>query len=152
MHKINNIDNIADEFIDPDFESDLQTKLLGKLAGTKKLNINIDLVKPGAKSTKYHSHSTMEEFFIILKGTGKLRLNNKEYEIKQGDFLSKPAGENIAHQFINDSKAVLEILDIGTKDESDIVTYPDEGTVLIKNLNKAFNIRSELKDWKSEPD
>ncbi|MCP4178758.1 MAG: cupin domain-containing protein [bacterium] len=152
MNKINNIDNIADEFIDPGVESDLQTKLLGKLAGCKKLCINIDLVKPGAKSTKYHSHSTMEEFFIILNGTGKLRLNNKEYKIKLGDFLSKPSGKNIAHQFINDSDTVLEILDISTKEENDIVSYPDEDIILIKKLNKVFSIESELKDWTSEPD
>jgi uncharacterized cupin superfamily protein len=30
--------------------------------------VNIDYVKPGAKSTKFHSHSLQEEFFLILNG------------------------------------------------------------------------------------
>jgi len=67
MDKINNLENIPDEFIDdPNFKSGLQTQSLGKLAGSKDIYVNIDLVKPGRESTKYHSHSVQEEFFIIL--------------------------------------------------------------------------------------
>ncbi len=152
MAKINNLENIPEEFIDdPNFISGLQTQLLGKLAGSKDIYVNIDLVKPGTESTKYHSHSVQEEFFIILEGTGKLRLNDKEYKIKQGDFLAKPSGENTSHQFINDSDGVLKILDIGTKVENDIVSYPDEDVILVKKLNKAFSLSNALDDWSSEP-
>lgn len=48
---------------DPEFESPLMTQYLGALAGSEKLYINIDHLKLGAKSAKYHSHSIKEEFF-----------------------------------------------------------------------------------------
>jgi len=101
------------------------------------------------ETRKLKSHSTFLE--TALEGTGKLRLNDKEYKIKQGDFLAKPSGENISHQFINDSDAILKILDIGTKSENDIVSYPDEDVILVKKLNKAFSISNALDDWSSEP-
>lgn len=80
----------------------------------------------GSESTKYHSHSLQEEFFLILKGTGTLRINNERKEVRAGDFLAKLAGKGIAHQFINTGTEILEILDCGLKVLGDIVTYPDD--------------------------
>ena len=92
MPKLHNIDNIPDDFIDdPLFETELRTKFLGALGGSEKIYINIDSIKPGAKSAKYHSHSMQEEFFLILKGEGVLRLDGRSIPVKPGDFFSKPA-------------------------------------------------------------
>lgn len=58
MKKIHNLTELPSEFIDdPKFESKLRTKYLGTAAGSEKLYINIDYVRPGGKSVKYHSHS-----------------------------------------------------------------------------------------------
>jgi uncharacterized cupin superfamily protein len=73
------------------------TKHLGALAGSERIYVNIDYVKPGAKSVRYHSHSLQEEFFLILHGSGKVRIQEKVVPVKQGGFLAKPAGKGIAH-------------------------------------------------------
>ena len=152
MTTIHNVENVPDDFIDdPHFESGLQTKMLSALAGSVRIYVNIDYVKPGAKSVKYHSHSLQEEFFLILKGHGVLRLEDKIIQIKQGDFFSKPAGRNIAHQFINSGEEVLEILDCGTKDDNDLVFYPDENVILSKKLGLAFDKSDSLSNWTSDP-
>ncbi|MBC8527356.1 MAG: cupin domain-containing protein [Candidatus Cloacimonetes bacterium] len=152
MIKIYNLDDIPDNFIDaPYFKSDLKTKYLGALAGSEKLYVNIDFVKPGAKSVKYHSHSLQEEFFLILEGKGKVRINNKEFTVKRGDFFAKPAGKEIAHQFINDSDEILKILDCGVNDKNDIITYPDENVIYVKKENKSFRSKDSLKNWSSDP-
>ena len=152
MAEIHNLDNVPDEYVDdPRFESGLKTKFLGSLGGSEKIYINIDYVKPGAKSVKYHSHSIQEEFFLILKGKGTLRLNDRSISIKQGDFFSKPAGKEIAHQFINNGNEVLEILDCGTPDENDIISYPDEDIILIKKIEMAFENTAKIEGWSSEP-
>ena len=58
MSSIHNIEKIPDQFIDdPDFSSGLKTKFLGALGGSERLYVNIDYVKPGCKSVKYHSVS-----------------------------------------------------------------------------------------------
>lgn len=152
MNKIHNLTKLPSEFIDdPKFETKLRTKYLDAAAGSEKLYINIDYVKPGGKSVKYHSHSHQEEFFAILKGNGLLKFNDEEIQITTNDFFAKPAGKGIAHQFINNSDEILIILDCGTKDENDEVYYPDENITYIKREKKAYRDGKLIKDWSSEP-
>jgi uncharacterized cupin superfamily protein len=51
---------------DPDFQSKMKTILIWDAIGCEKIYENIDYVKPGAESVKYHSHSKQEEFFLII--------------------------------------------------------------------------------------
>lgn len=152
MNNISNVDSIPKEYMyDPDFQTKLKTILVGDAIGCEKIYVNIDYVKPGAVSVKYHSHSRQEEFFLILSGKGILRIDGKEVSIKTGDVISKPAGKDIAHQFINNSEEILQILDVGTREEDDIITYPDENVVFLKDTKLVFNINDKVKKWTSEP-
>ena len=85
---IKNTRKLPDQFIWHDTVG-LTTKSLGDAAGSRKIYVNIDYVPPKAYSTKYHSHSQQEEFFMILSGTGTLRLNEEEKTVRQGDFIVK---------------------------------------------------------------
>jgi len=152
MPEIYNLDTVPEKFIDdPKFESELKTKYLGALAGSERIYVNIDYVKPGAKSVKYHSHSMQEEFFLILRGRGTVRIQEKTLPVKQGDFFAKPAGKGIAHQFINNGDEVLEILDCGINGKSDIIEYPDEDLLLVKEKRFVFKRAETVKDWSSDP-
>ena len=152
MKKIYNLTEISSEFIDdPKFESKLRTKYLGAAAGSEKLYINIDYIKPGGKSVKYHSHSQQEEFFAILKGNGLLRYNDKETNVRVNDFFAKPAGKGNSHQFINNSNDILIILDCGTREDNDEIYYPDEKVTYKKNVKQAFKGKELIKIWSSDP-
>lgn len=137
----------------PVFDEDylgMSTLYLGAAAGSEQIYVNIDRIQPGAKSVKYHTHSRQEEFFMILGGTGTLRMNGEEHLVSKGDFVAKPAGKNNAHQFINTGVEVLEILDVGTKAEGDVVYYPDEDVYYVRG-KAAFKGSDALTDWDSEP-
>jgi len=134
------------------FDQTMATFELGRLAGSGRLYVNIDRVRPGFKSCKFHHHSRQEEFFIVLNGSGQLRLNERLLSIKKGDFFAKPAGKGIAHQFINSGTEILEILDIGTNEAEDIVYYPDEQTELHKPERRVYRHGQELENWSSDPD
>ena len=152
MDRISNIDNIPKEFMyDPDFQSKMKTVLIGDAIGSERIYINIDFVKPGGVSVKYHSHSKQEEFFMIMSGNGILRVNGEEIPIKTGDVFSKPGGKDIAHQFINNSSEILQILDVGTRDTDDVATYPDENKVYIRNKKMVFNMDDTVENWTSDP-
>lgn len=152
MSKILNINTIPKEHIDdPDFQSKMKTLLIGDALGCEKIYVNIDYVKPGGKSAKYHSHSKQEEFFLILQGSGILRMNNEEMPIKTGDVISKPAGKGISHQFINNGSEILQILDAGTREKDDIATYPDENRVFLRGKGLIFDINDNITDWNSDP-
>ena len=152
MPEVHNLDAVPDEYTDdPRFESQMKTKYLGALAGSERIYLNIDYVKPGAKSAKYHCHSLQEEFFLILRGRGNVRIQERIVPVKQGDFFAKPAGMMIAHQFINDGDEVLEILDCGVNDKNDLIEYPDEDALLVKEKGLVFKKAETLKDWSSDP-
>jgi len=152
MVKIHNLTELPEKFIDdPEFKSKLRTKYLGAAAGCEKLYINIDYIRPGGKSVKYHSHSHQEEFFAVLKGNGCLRTNNEEVDVKMNDFLAKPAGKGIAHQFINNSDDILIILDCGTEDKNDEIYYPDEDITYKKKDKKAYKNGKLIDNWFSDP-
>ena len=80
---------------------------------------------------------TTEEFFLILSGSGLLRMSDETAPVRAGDFVAKAAGKGIAHQFINNGTEVLEILDCGTTEPGDVIDYPDE--------------RIRGKNWSSDP-
>lgn len=152
MYKISNINTIPDEYIDdPNFESKMKSLLIGDALGSEKIYVNIDFVKPGGKSTMYHSHSRQEEFFLIISGNGLLRINEEEIPVKTGDVISKPAGKNIAHQFINNSSEILQILDVGNRDKDDVAIYPDENKIFIRNKKLVFNVNDNIENWTSDP-
>ncbi|MPM00562.1 hypothetical protein SDC9_46789 [bioreactor metagenome] len=150
--KIYNLDTLEEKFVWKD-AAGLMTQYLGEAAGSRKLYVNIDKVSPGAFSTKYHSHSQQEEFFMVLSGCGTLRLNGKEYSIKKGNFIAKPSGQNIAHQFYNSGSEMLVILDVGTVEKEDTCYYPDEGVYLHKSNgdSKVFGKQSLIEGWTSDP-
>ena len=152
MRRVSNINNIPREYMDdPDFQSKMKTVLIGDALGCEKIYVNIDYVKPGGKSVKYHSHSKQEEFFLIMSGEGILRMDGQQIPVKVGDVVSKPAGKDIAHQFINNGSEILQILDMGTREQGDIATYPDENTILLRDSNLAFHVDNGIKGWDSDP-
>jgi len=152
MDTIQNLTKLQTEFIDdPKFVSKLRTKYLGAAAGSEKLYINIDYVKPGGKSVKYHSHSHQEEFFAILKGSGLLRFNKEKMQVTTNDFFAKLSGEKIAHQFINDSNDILIILDCGVQDDNDEIYYPDEDVTYRKMEKQAYKGGRPIDNWYSDP-
>ena len=150
--KINNVSKLNESFIWQD-QVGLITQSLGAAAGSQKLYVNIDQVPTNAFSTKYHSHSQQEEFFMILDGFGTLRLTGEEYAVTKGDFIAKPPAKDIAHQFYNSSKDTLVILDVGTVEREDTCYYPDEDIYLHKSNgeNIAFRKQAILDNWTSDP-
>lgn len=149
---IKNIEKLLEPYIWNDGVG-LTTKSLGEAAGSEKIYVNIDYVPPKAYSTRYHSHSQQEEFFLILSGTGTIRLNDEEKTVSKGDFIAKPAGKNITHTFYNSSDEILTILDIGTKEKEDTCYYPDEHMYMQKSngVRRIFNGTDLNSSWTPDP-
>ena len=93
----------------------------------RKLGASIDTVAPGKRSCPYHFHYAQEEMFIVLEGTGTLRVAGEMLPIKVGDVIFIPPGPEYPHQIINTSAAPLKYLSIGTRETPEVVEYPDSG-------------------------
>lgn len=150
--EIINIDRLAEGFVWQDVVG-LVTKELGAAGGSRKIYVNVDSVPPGAYSTKYHSHSQQEEFFLILTGAGTLRINGEERPVQRGDFFAKPAAQGIAHTFYNSGDERLAILDVGTNETEDTCYYPDEDMYMQKSNGQRRVFRGSGLDvsWTPEP-
>ena len=85
---------------------------------------------PGKRACPYHLHHAQEEMFVILEGTGTLRVAGEMLPVKAGDVVVIPPGRDYPHQLINTSSQVLKYLAIGTTDEPEICEYPDSGKYL----------------------
>lgn len=146
------IDSLEEQYLWSDAVG-LITKSLSEAGGSERLYVNIDIVPPGAHSTKYHSHSRQEEFFLILDGVGTLRLNGEETAVHKGHFFAKPAGKHIAHTFYNSSPVPLIILDVGTMELEDTCYYPDEDMYMQKSegVRRIFSGGALNKGWSCYP-
>jgi uncharacterized cupin superfamily protein len=96
---------------------------LGEEAGLRRIGVNVDLVRPGERSTKFHWHHEEEECFLVLSGSGILMAGDEMLRVGPGDFVAKPEGPSRPHQFVNDGEHDLRILTIG-EHKGDQVEYP----------------------------
>lgn len=79
----------------------------------------------GGKVSKYHTHENVEQVFIFLEGSGKMRINDVLYPVEDGDFVYAPAG--LPHQVINEGKDWIEYLIISGR-----VEKPEEKPEVVK--------------------
>lgn len=102
--------------------------MVGALVGARNLGCNLIALPPGKRAFPFHNHRANEEMFVVLEGTGEVRIGDRCYPLRAGDVISCPAGgPERAHQIINTSSAELRYLAISTKHTPDIIEYPDSG-------------------------
>jgi len=156
------IRNFNDAQLTAEVRPPLYETLCTRLAtGTaaQKLGASIDIVAPGKRSCPYHFHYAQEEMFVILEGEGTLRVAGEMLPIRGGDVIFIPPGPQYPHQIINSSAAPLKYLSIGTRDDPEVVEYPDSGKyqaiVRGAGASRAFvsiqRRENSLDYWDSEP-
>lgn len=137
---------------------DSQCARLATGTAARKLGISIDIVAPGMRSCPYHCHLAQEEAFVILEGEGTLRVAGEHLALRAGDTVFIPPGREYPHQIINTSSAPLKYLSIGTRDEPEVVFYPDSDKYLAyaddgtaQGFGCIHRARDDLDYWDGEP-
>jgi uncharacterized cupin superfamily protein len=130
---------------------------LGTDTAAVKLGASIDIVPPGKRSCPYHYHHAQEEMFIVIAGSGTLRVAGEMLPLKTGDVVFIPAGPEYPHQILNTSDEALKYLSISTRESPEVCVYPDSGKYLaIAFANGAPSVRavqredSNLDYWDGE--
>jgi uncharacterized cupin superfamily protein len=141
---------------EPLYESDRSKISTGTAA--KKLGASFDSLAPGKRVCPYHLHHAQEEMFVVLEGSGTLRVAGEMLPIKAGDVIFIPAGPEYPHQIINSSEATLKYLSISTMEEPEICEYPDSGKFMAEGsmdreqpFEVIAKIGSNLGYWDGEP-
>jgi uncharacterized cupin superfamily protein len=131
---------------------------LARGTAARKLGASIDILAPGKRGCPYHLHRAQEEMFVVLEGSGTLRVAGEMLPLREGDVVFIPPGPDHPHQIINTSSAPLKYLSISTQESPEIVEYPDSGKFLAEAEapeGAAFDfihkLGPSLDYWEGEP-
>lgn len=80
-----------------------------------------------------------------------LRYGDRTIEVKEGDVISFPHGERIAHQFYNHTDEPVDILMVGENLPYEACYYPDSDKWLSRSMGKVGKFES-TDYWADEPD
>jgi uncharacterized cupin superfamily protein len=86
-----------------------------------------------------------------------LRVAGEQLPIKSGDVIFIPPGPEYPHQIINTSQAPLKYLSISTREQPELVEYPDSGKFQATALREGKAVRyvqrpsASLDYWQDEP-
>lgn len=110
-----------------------ESRCAGLSPGTvaRKLAASVDTVPPGKRSCPYHFHHAEEEMFIVLEGSGTLRVAGEMLPITSGDVIFIPPGPDYPHHILNTSNAPLKYISVGTNEPIEVCEYPDSGKYLV---------------------
>src|SRR5688572_20575008 len=73
---------------EPNYDS--QGARLARGTAAQKLGASFDILQPGKRGCPYHLHHAQEEMFVILEGTGTLRVAGEMIPVKPGDTIFIP--------------------------------------------------------------
>ncbi|HZP11719.1 MAG TPA: cupin domain-containing protein [Nevskiaceae bacterium] len=101
-------------------------KKLGDACGLTQYGVNLVTLEPGSESALRHWHTHEEEFVYVLEGEVMLITNAGEQTLRAGDCAGYPAGTADGHHLVNRSGKPARYLEIGTRNDDDVSTYPDD--------------------------
>ena len=90
-----------------------------------RIGIHHQRLMPGARTSFPHAEKTEDEFIYVVTGTPDVWLDGHLHRLKPGDGVGFKAGDGLAHTFINNSGADVELLVVGDRDRADNqIVYP----------------------------
>jgi uncharacterized cupin superfamily protein len=134
--------NGAEKTLTGEFSADGSTELnLMPLLGPGRSFFSLQVIEKGDVTARMHSHSAVDEYYLILEGKGTLRYNGRSIEVEKGDLIGKPAGPDAASHLLANRGAKLRILDMevwhepfngGGTTSKDLMFWPDFAEVGIR--------------------
>jgi len=79
--------------------------------------------------------------FVILEGTGTLRVAGEMLPIKAGDVIFTPPGPEYPHHILNTSDSPLSCLSTSTMEAPEIYEYADSGKWINRFVGSGTQLR-----------
>jgi uncharacterized cupin superfamily protein len=111
------------------------TRFLMPMLGVGRAFFRVEIIPPGKASARLHSHSAVDEYYLILEGRGTLRMASHHRPVAAGDLIAKPTGPDLTSHIVADVGESVTILDMEIWPDTsfqtkDFVHYPDFGEML----------------------
>ncbi|MGH3074873.1 MAG: cupin domain-containing protein [Gaiellales bacterium] len=150
--RLANVVNAADVAERESGEGDCESawRHIAAAAGAVRTGLNIGRCAPGMLQYPPHCHSSEEELFVVLEGSGSCILGDVEHPLQPGHVLSRPAGTGVAHALRGGADG-LTFLAYGTRDTGDVAYFPRSNKMYWPGLGVIGRIE-RLDYWDGERD
>jgi len=98
---------------------------LGQAGGLTDFGVNLSRLPPGAWSSQRHWHSHEDEFVYLLSGELTLITDAGEQLLHPGDCAAFSKNVPDGHHLINRGTETAVYLEIGSRVDADVCSYPD---------------------------
>jgi uncharacterized cupin superfamily protein len=115
------------------------------------IGVRVDRLRPKTLSCPFHYHIHEDEFCLILKGKTTLRYGDRTIVVEEGDAISFPRGECIAHQFYNHTDEPMDILMVGENLSHEVCYYPDSDKWMVRSIAQVGKFEN-TDYWADEPE
>jgi uncharacterized cupin superfamily protein len=119
---------------------------VGKAIGGRKIGASIYELPDGERTYPFHFHHAIEEWAVVLDGTPTLRGAGGERELRRGDVVCFPTGEEGAHQLRGPGTVMI----ISASRSLEVTEYPDSGKVGVSHPRKIFRVADAAAYWDGE--
>ena len=105
--------------------------MLSRVAGLKRVGVNLGRVPQGKEAFVYHRHNGEEEWVYLLEGKALSDIDGDAQEVGPGDFIAYPAG--VAHTLKNIGDGDLVYLMGGERAAVEIADFPRHGKRILRS-------------------
>ncbi|TDP63413.1 cupin domain-containing protein [Roseateles toxinivorans] len=123
---------------------------LNEFGGGTHIGFGMEELAPGMQAYPAHFHMLEEEHLYVLSGVLTLRLGERRYQMKAGDYVCFPAGQKAGHALLNLGSEPCRYLIVGERNPSEVVVYTDSGRVGVRLLGEGFRQSATMAYWEGE--
>jgi len=113
--------------------------VVGKTLGSVRSGMQETRVEPGRLSAPPHHHSSVEELFVVLVGSGVCLLDDTEHPVRRGSVVARPPASRVAHAFRAGDDG-LWMLAYSDRALGDMCFYPRSQMVGLLGLQAYFRL------------
>ncbi len=119
------------------YEDAEEARYMMPALGVGRAFMRVERVLPGHATARLHSHSAVDEYYLILSGRGTLRMGAHDRVVGPHQMIGKPTGPDLTSHLVADQGEVLTVLDIEVWPDAslrskDVVSYPDFNEILYR--------------------
>jgi uncharacterized cupin superfamily protein len=99
----------------------IEARFANKALGFNRIGLSYQRLHPGTRSAFGHRHESQEEAYVVVGGSGRMKLGENEVELRQWDAVRVPAATMRAFEAGPDG---LELLAFGAPQSADVEMEP----------------------------
>jgi uncharacterized cupin superfamily protein len=107
---------------------------VGRRIGAELIGGSMYELEPGDRLWPYHTHHANEEWLLVVRGQPTLRTPVAEQDLREGDVVASPRGDEGLHQVSNRTEEPIRVLMLSTLIAPDLVHYADSGKFGARNV------------------